>query len=71
MMYLPKLVKNNDKYYSVIRTIADNQEIDYRYIKHKLNVEYVFRAQGKYWFVNEVEEAQIVPDLQYKLEFEN
>ena len=69
MSILPKLVKNNDKLYAVIRTIPDTQEIDHRYIKNKLNVEYVFRAQGNYWFVNEVEEAQIVPDLQYKLEF--
>lgn len=71
MTILHKLVKNNDKYYLVIRTISETSDVDPKWFKYKMGVDHVFKAQGKYWFVNEITEAQVVPDLQYHLEFEN
>lgn len=69
MITLPQLVKNNDKLYTVIRTISETSDIDPKFFKHKLRVDHVFKAQGKYWFVNEVEDVEVIPDLQLQLEF--
>ena len=59
MITLPKLVKNNDKLY------------DPKWFKYKLGTDHVFKAQGNYWFVNEVSEAVIIPNTQYNLDFSN
>jgi hypothetical protein len=69
MITLPKLVKNQDKLYAVVRTISETKEIDPKWFKFKLGVDHVFKAQGMYWFVNDIPDAIIVPDLQHKLEF--
>ena len=71
MIALPKLVKNNDKLYAVIRTIPEYTSIDPKWFKFKLGVDHVFKTQNNYWFVNEVQEAVIVPDIQHKLDFNN
>ena len=71
MISLPKLVKNNDKLYAVVRTIPEEKDIDPKWFKFKLGTDHVFKAQAHYWFVNEVTEAVIVPDLQHKLDFSN
>ena len=59
MIPVPKLVKNQDKLYAVVRTIPDHKEIDAKWWKYKLDVDYVYKAQGLYWFVNEIQEAKI------------
>ena len=69
MITLPKLVKNNDKLYAVFRIIPEHNEIDPKWFKYKLGTDHVFKAQGNYWFVNEVSEAVIVPNTQYNLDF--
>jgi len=71
MIAVPKLVRNNDKLYAVRRTIPEHVEIDPKWFKYKLGVEHVFRAQGNYWFVDEIKDAVIVPNLQQELEFPN
>lgn len=69
MITLPKLAKNNDKLYAVVRQIPDHKEIDPKWYKYKLGVDHVFKAQGLYWFVNEIQDATVVPDIQHKLDF--
>jgi hypothetical protein len=71
MITLPKLVKNNDKLYALVRTIPEHKQIDPKWFKYKLGTDHVFKAQGNYWFVNEIQEATIIPDTQYKLDFTN
>lgn len=69
MITLPKLVKNNDKLYAVVRIIPEHKQIDPKWFRYKLGTDHVFKAQGNYWFVNEIPEAIIVPDIQQKLDF--
>ena len=69
MISLPKLVKNNDNLYVVVRTISEEKDIDPKWFKYKLGTDHVFKAQGLYWFVNDVQDVTIVSDLQHKLEF--
>jgi len=71
MIAVPKLVKNSDKLYAVIRVIPEHKPIDPKWFKFKLDVDHVFKAQGNYWFVNEIQEATVIPDTQYKLDFNN
>ena len=48
MITLPKLVKNNDKLYAVIRQIPEHKEIDPKWFKYKLGVDLgVFRTLDK------------------------
>jgi hypothetical protein len=68
MITLPKLVKNNDKLYAVIRQIPEHKEIDPKWFKYKLGVDHVFKAQGLYWFVNEIKDVIILPETQLHLD---
>ena len=71
MIAVPKLVRNNDKLYAVRRTIPETNEIDPKWFKYKLGVDHVFKANGNFWFVDEVKDAVIIPNLQQELEFPN
>lgn len=66
-----EILKINDKLFVVNRKIAEHQDIDVKWFRFRTNSDRVFKAQGFYYFVNEVQDVEPIPNTQISLEFPN
>lgn len=71
MIRPPQTIQIQDKLYAVYRIISETKEIDVKWFKYKLGCEKVFRSQGNYYFVDEIQEVEHINDGQLELEFPN
>jgi hypothetical protein len=63
-----ELIQIQDKAYLINRKIPEHLEIDVKWFKYKTNSDRVFKAQGFYYFVEEVIDVEPINDGQLKLE---
>jgi hypothetical protein len=63
-----ELIQIQDKAYLINRKVPEHSEIDVKWFKYKTNSDRVFKAQGFYYFVEEVIDVEPINDGQLKLE---
>lgn len=71
MMLSKEILKIQDKLFVVNRKIPETTDIDVKWFRFKSNSDRVFKAQGFYYFVNEVQDVEPIPNTQLNLEFPN
>jgi hypothetical protein len=64
-----EVLKIQDKLFIVNRKIAEHQDVDVKWFRFKTGSEKVFRAQGFYYFVDEIKDVEPIPETQLHLEF--
>lgn len=66
-----EILKIQDKLFAVNRKIAEHQDVDVKWFRFKTNSDRVFRAQGFYYFVDEIQDVEPIETTQISLEFPN
>jgi hypothetical protein len=64
-----EIINVQDKLYLVENKIADNKDIDPKWIKYKNGYDKVFKSNGFYYFVMEIQDVEPFEDNQLSLEF--
>jgi hypothetical protein len=64
-----EIINVQDKLYLVENKIADHKDIDPKWIKYKKGYDKVFKANGFYYFVMEIQDIEPFEDNQLSLEF--
>lgn len=64
-----EILKIQDNLFVVNRKIPETSEIDVKWFRFKTGSDRVFRAQGFYYFVNEVQDVEPIQSTQLSLEF--
>jgi hypothetical protein len=68
MILRKEVVRSQDKFYVVIRKIKDDQPINVDWIQYLTKAEFVFKASGYIWFVNEIKDIEPIEEPTISLE---
>jgi hypothetical protein len=64
-----ELLKINDQLFLVNRKLPEHYQIDTKWWKFKTKSDKVFRAQGFYYFVEQIQDVEPIEDGQLSLDF--
>lgn len=68
MILRKEVVRSQDKFYVVNRKIKDDQHINANWIQYLTKSEFVFKASGYIWFVNEIKDIEPIEEPTVSLE---
>ena len=63
------MLKIQDKMFLVNRKVQEHHQIDVKWWRYKTKSDKVFRAQGFYYFVEEIKDVEHINDGQLSLDF--